>query len=181
MPNFRPVHVVFFFSALPFPLRFLLLDVTLCHSHGRYAALSISIIAAPLGPGGEEVGGGRPNLCLCVQMWLPLHQRGLPVCSFSCTCALSVRLRACACFACVCVFSVVFSSTAAIRPSAVCPSLKHQLVSEGPLGEKETTGRLHSFFYPHKDVPLLPVLSFFQEVFAVRGFCFFFFPLCFTL
>lgn len=88
------------------------------------------------------------------------------------TCALPGRLDACVCFACVCVLCVVFSSSTAISLSAVCPSLKHQLVSEGPLGEKETTGRLHSFFYSHKDVPLLPVLSFFQEVFAVRAFFF---------
>ena len=69
--------------------------------------------------------------------------------------------------------STVFSSSLTVIPlSTICPSLKHQLFSKGPLGEKETTGRLHFFFYPHKDVLLLPVLLFFQEVFAVRLFPF---------
>lgn len=98
-----------------------------------------------------------------------------------CPCARFTQVRSvCAprmlvCVFCMrlCVFSVVFSSSTAIPLSAVCPSLKHQLVSEGPLGGKETTGRLHSSFHPHKDVPLLPVLSFFQEVLAGRGFFFF--------
>lgn len=71
---------------------------------------------------------------------------------------------------------MVFSSSTVILLSAICPSLKRQLFSEGPLGGKETTGRLHFFFYPHKDVLLLPVLSFFQEVFAVRLRPFFCFP-----
>lgn len=153
---------IFFFF---FPLRFLLLDVTLCHSHSRSAALSISINAAPLGRGDTS----KP-LFVC-ERGLSLHQRGLPVCTFHAR-ALCLCARVLVCVLCMrlCVFSVVFSSSTAIPLSAVCPSLKHQLVSEGPLGGKETTGRLHSFFHPHKDVPLLPVLSFFQEVLAGRGF-----------
>lgn len=101
-----------------------------------------------------------------------------------CVCALYVYLHAhvsftwrnvCECVSvCACVRACVFQTTAVfssstVNPlSAICPSLKRQLFSEGPLGGKETTGRLHFSFYPHKDVLLLPVLSFYQEVFAVR-------------
>lgn len=65
---------------------------------------------------------------------------------------------------CVCVSqpSAAFSSSPTVIPlSAICPSLKRQLFSKGPLGETETTGRLHVFFYPHRDAALLPVLPFF--------------------
>lgn len=93
----------FFFFFFFFPLRFLLLDVTLCHSHSRCAALSISIIAAPLG--WRRGMRGDVQTSVCVWMWLPLHQRGLPVCSFHaralclCACMLVYVLHV------LCVFS----------------------------------------------------------------------------
>lgn len=45
----------------------------------------------------------------------------------------------------------------------ICPSLKRQLLSEGPLGRKRSS----SFFYLHKDVVFSAGLSFFQEVLSL--------------
>lgn len=165
LPNFRPVHAVlllFFFFFLWGFCCWMLLCVTVTVDTPLSPSPSLQLLWERR----------RPNLCLCANVAAFASKRAARV-LISCTCALSLRLHACVCFAYFCVFSVVFSSSTAIPLSAVWPSLKHQLVSEGPLGEKEMTGRLHSFFYPHKDVPLLPVLSFFQEVFAVRVFFFF--------
>lgn len=128
---------------------------------------------------------GRYKHCLCVHVYVCLNvaafvpkkaTKKMCLCARF-ECALYVCFCACVSFACgetcECVRafppSVVFSS-AVIPRSAICPSLKHQLFSEGPLGENETTGWLQFFFYPHKDVLLLPVLSFFQEVWSFFSF-----------
>ncbi len=167
-----------------FPSEVLVLDAALCHSHSQYTLLSISIITAPRGLGRKKRERCTPFvacMCMCVCMnvaaFVPKEAK-TKMC-------LRARLCVCVCIfcmwksvcVCVCVWasqpSAVFSSSPTVIPlSAICPSLKHQLFSKGPLGEKETTGRLHVFFYPHKDVLLLPVLLFFQEVFAVRLFPF---------
>lgn len=143
----------------------------------------------------------RETVCACVRicrLWLsaPLYQQEMcvfavwDVCAYLCVC-LQVCGNACLSLCvfcmgrnvcvCVCVpdsqLSVVFStSLTVILLSAICLSLKRQLFSKGPVGENETTGRLRFFFYPHKDVLLLPVLLFFQEVFAVR-----LFPFCLSV
>lgn len=166
-----------------------MLDAALCHSHSQYALLSISIIAAPQGHGGRKRGEIHTH-CLCLSVCVNLLYECYCLCTKAnlkrkCLCEKECTM-VCVCFhahhllhreqcvrACVCEPpsqpSVVFSSSLTVIPlSAICPSLKHQLFSKGPLGERETTGRLHFFFYPHKDVLLLPVLLFFQEVFAAR-------------
>lgn len=90
-----PFFLSFFFF---FPLRFLLLDVTLCHSHSRYAALSISIIAAPLGRGETS----KPLFvcecgCLCIKEGCPCSFHAhlwqtASVCASACLCMFCVRL-----------------------------------------------------------------------------------------
>lgn len=109
----------------------------------------------------------REGLHACLSVCVCLHACESPACG-------GTRVNVCEHWReSLSQLSAVFSSSLTVIPlSAICPSLKHQLFSNGPLGEKETTGRLHFFFYPHKDVLLLPVLFFFQGVFAVRLFPF---------
>lgn len=185
----RSTLKVLFLKQSLFPLRFL--DAALCHS--QYALRSISIITAPQGQ-------GRKSLCtdldVCVLVdcccycttvrkkcaWLHVV---FVMCVGECIFLYSHCISSCLCIFCmlenvrVCVYlwashlSVVFSfSLTVTRLSAICPSLKRQLFSGRPLGDKETTGRLRSFFYLCKDGSLLPVLLLFQEVFYCESFPF---------
>lgn len=157
------------FEAEPFfPLRCLVLDAALCHSHSQYTLLSISIITAPQGRGGEDEGEiytlfVYEYVCVCcmnVAAFVPkkIWKGNVPVCTLFVCERMHVGLCVYMCVSlhahhlthrgvCVCVRvcasqpSVVFSSSLTVIPlSAICPSLKHQLFSKGPLGEKETTG-----------------------------------------
>lgn len=114
-----------------FPLRFLLLDVTLCHSHSRYAALSISIIAAPLGRGETS----KPLFvcecgCLCIKEGCP--------CSFHAQMWQTVSVCASACLCMFCVHLCVFYS---LLLHHCHPSVCRLPKPEAPVGFWGASGR----------------------------------------
>lgn len=140
-------------AALFLPLRFLLLDVTLCHGHSRYVALSISIGAAPLGLGGKrrdvQTLFACEHGCLCIKE--------------SCAHADSTCARSARVLVYVLLVFVCFSRLLRHRHLSVCCLAKPK-APVGFWGLREEKKRFHSFFHPLKHVPLLPVLSFFQDI-----------------
>lgn len=190
LPNFRPVcsmgvaplqslllqqqtgrvsEVGPFFLFFFFPLRFLLLDVTLCHSHSWYAALSISIIAAPLGRGETS----KPLFvcecgCLCIKEGCP--------CSFHAHLWQTVSVCASACLCMFCVRLCVFCSLLLLHchPS-VCrlPKPEAPVGFWGASGRKRNDWAITLLLLSPQRCSSPPRLVFFQEVFAARGFFFF--------
>lgn len=151
-------------------------------SQSIHPALHLHHHSSPATQQEEEEDINTVCVCMCMNVTAFVSKRSISVhvvCElFLCLSLLHAEECVCVCV-CDCARLHEPSSPLWCSPpppsslSAICPSWKHQLVPEGPLGEKQMTGRSH-FFYPHKDVPLLPVSCFFQEVFV----WFFFPPFC---
>ena len=107
-------------------------------------------------------------VCVCVCSSIFCMWRNVFACACVCVCV------------CVCVLvwasqpSAVFSSSPTVIPlSAICPSLKRQLFSEGPLGEKRNNWAITLLLLSSQRCSAPPCLAFFfQEVFAARLFFF---------